>query len=285
MSNLPGGNVPLAVKQLGSAALRVRGPVALTRFLRSPVLAGEGVPHGDGRPVMLLPPAAAGDWLMPIMLSWLRRIDYQAYRSSIGLHVDCSDRTMAKVLPRVEEIAERHGRKVTLIGHSRGGLLSRSMMTARPDLVERVIALASPIHEPFAVTNLTLAAAASAARARLQRSDPALLTMGCLTEACACTYGRFFRRPLEPGMPPLITLFTRHDEVVRWQACLEDGASNVEIRGTHVGLLASRNVYTTLSHALTGELDAPGIRWQGEAPTLADLEVRPLEQPPEAVGG
>ena len=38
----------------------VRGPVALTRFLRSDVLAGRGVPHGDGSPVLVLPPAVAG---------------------------------------------------------------------------------------------------------------------------------------------------------------------------------------------------------------------------------
>ncbi len=264
-------NVPLAMRQLGAAALRVRGPVAMTRFLRSPVLAGEGIPHGDGRPVVLLPPAAAGDWLMPIMLSWLRRLDYDAYRSSISLHVDCSDRTMSRVLPRVEEIGDRHGRKVTLVGHSRGGLLAHAMAAARPDLVERVITLASPLSDPFRVTNLTLAAAAAATRRRLQRSDPALLTMGCLTEACACTYGRFFRRPLTPHSPPLISLFTRHDEVVGWQACLLEGAHNIEIRGTHVGLLASRNVYTTIAHALTGEYDEPGITWQGPAPTLAEM--------------
>jgi triacylglycerol lipase len=264
--------VPIALGQLGAAALRVRGPVAMTRFLRSDVLAGKGIPHGDGRPVMLLPPAAAGDWLMPVMLGWLRRIGYQAHRSSINLNVDCSDRTMARLVPRIEELAERYDRKVTLVGHSRGGLLSRAVMTARPDLLERVITMASPIHEPFAVTNLTLAAAAAGLRNRLQRSDPALLTMGCLTEACACTYGRFFRMPLTPTTPPLIALFTRHDEVVRWQACLEEGARNIEIRGTHTGLLASRNVYTTLAHALTGAYDEPGITWQGDPPTLADLK-------------
>ncbi|MDX6220376.1 MAG: triacylglycerol lipase [Frankiales bacterium] len=263
-------DLPLAVKQLGSAALRVRGPVAMTRFLRSDVLAGKGVPHGDGRPVLLLPPAAAGDWLMPVMLGWLRRIHYTAYSSQIALHVDCSDRTMSRILPRLEEVAEANDRKVTLVGHSRGGLLSRALMTARPDLVERVVTLASPIHEPFAVTNLTLAKAADLARSRLQR-DPARLTMGCLTQACACTYGRFFRKELAPGMPPLIALFTRRDEVVRWQACLEDGARNIEIRGTHLGLLASRNVYTTVAHALTGEYDEPGITWQGKAPSLAEL--------------
>jgi pimeloyl-ACP methyl ester carboxylesterase len=261
-------DLPLAVKQMGSAALRVRGPVALTRFLRSDVLAGKGVPHGDGRPVLVLPPAIAGDWLMPVMLSWLRRLDYTAHTSQISLHVDCSDRTMARVLPRVEEIAANG--KVTLLGHSRGGLLARALMTARPDLVERVITLASPLHEPFAVTNLTLAKAATIARSRLQK-DPARLNMGCLTQACACTYGRFFRKELTPDLPPLIALFTRHDEVVRWQACLEDGARNIEVRGTHLGVLASRNVYTTIAHALVGEYDEPGITWQGEPPTLAEL--------------
>ena len=263
-------DLPLAVKQLGSAALRVRGPVALTRFLRSDVLAGKGIPHGDGQPVLVLPPAIAGDWLMPVMLTWLRRIDYTAYTSQISLHVDCSDRTMARILPRLEEIAESNDAKVTLLGHSRGGLLSRALMTARPDLIERVITLASPIHEPFAVTNLTLAKAASVARSRLQK-DPVRLTMGCLTEACACTYGRFYRKQLTPDLPPLVALFTRHDEVVRWQACLEDGASNVEVRGSHLGVLASRNVYRTIAHALTGELDEPGIAWQGTPPTLAEL--------------
>ena len=267
----PVADLPAAVKQLGSAALRIRGPVAMTRFLRSDVLAGKGIPHGDGRPVVLLPPAVAGDWLMPVMLNWMRRIGYRAHASSITLHVDCSDRTMSRVLPRIEEIQARYDQKVTLVGHSRGGLLSRAIMTARPDLVERVVTLASPLHEPFAVTNLTLARAADVVRGRLQK-DPERLTMGCLTEACACTYGRAYRTELGPQHPPLIALFTRNDEVVRWQACLADGAHNIEVRGTHLGVLASRNVYTTIAHALAGELDAPGITWQGEPPSIADWQ-------------
>jgi triacylglycerol lipase len=248
-------DVPTAARQLGAAALRVRGPLSMSRFLRSEVLAGHGIPHGDGRPVVLLPPAAAGDWLMPVMLAWLRRINYSAYRSSIGLHIDCSDRTMARVIPRLEQIADSNDRKLTLVGHSRGGLLARAIAAHRPDLIERVITLASPLNEPFAVKNLTLAAAANLARSRMQHRRP---DVGCLTEACTCPYGQAFRAELPV---PLISLFTRHDDVVRWEACVVDGARNIEVRGTHVGLLASRNVYTSLSHALTGSCDAPGTDW------------------------
>jgi len=39
MSNQPVKDVPLAMRQIGAAALRVRGPVAMTRFLRSEVVA------------------------------------------------------------------------------------------------------------------------------------------------------------------------------------------------------------------------------------------------------
>jgi len=95
--------------------------------------------------------------------------------------------------------------------------------------------------------------------------------MGCMTEACACSYGRFFRAALPPEGPPLISLFTRHDDVVQWQSCVAAGARNIEIRGTHVGLLASRNVYTTLAHALSGEYDEPGTTWFGAAPTADEL--------------
>lgn len=266
--------VPQALGQLGAAALRVRGPVTLGRFLRSDVVHGIGVPHGDGQPVVLLPPAIAGDWLMPVMQSWLRRIGYTGYRSSIRLHVDCSDRTMGRVLPRIEQVATENDAKVTLVGHSRGGLLSRAIAAARPDLVERVICLGSPLAEPFAVTNLTLAKSADLARAGLQR-DPVKRSLGCLTEGCACTYGRFFRTGLTV---PLVSLFSRSDEVVRWDSCLVDGARNVEVRATHTGMLMARNVYTALARALAGELDLPGTDWLGAPPA-------PEEEPPVAAAG
>lgn len=250
-------DVPHALGQLGAAALRVRGPVTLHKFLRSDVVQGIGVPHGQGQPVVLLPPAIAGDWLMPVMQGWVRRIGYTGHRSSISLHVDCSDRTMGRVLPRIEKIAEESGTKVMLVGHSRGGLLGRAIAAARPDLVERLVCLGSPLAEPFAVTNLTLAKGADLARARLHH-DPVKRSLGCLTEGCACTFGRFFRTGLTV---PLVSLFSRSDEVVRWESCLVDGARNVEVRATHTGMLMARNVYTTLGHALAGELDLPGTDW------------------------
>ena len=104
------------------------------------------------------------------------------------------------------------------------------------------------------------------ARNRLQHSGPSCSNCGCLTEACALHLRRVLPRPATTRLP-LISLFTRHDDVVHWEACVVEGARNVEVRGTHVGLLASRNVYTALAHALTGEYDEPGTRGPGSRPT------------------
>lgn len=255
----PVRDVPRAVAQLGGAVLRVRPPWAHTAFLRSDVYAGRGVPHGDGEPVVLLPAAVAGDWIMPVLSGWLRRIGYRPFPSTISLHVDCSDRTLTRLLPHLDRIADAEQRPLTLVGHSRGGLLARAAVTARPGLVQRVVTLASPLSAPFAVTNMTLNAAAALARRRFQRAG----LSDCLTASCACPFGAAFDAPWPtgPDAPRLVSLFTRSDEVVGWQACLTPYGHNVEVRGTHTGLLASRNAYVALARALAGEFDDPGTTW------------------------
>lgn len=252
--------IGIAAVQLGQAALRVRSPLRLLTFLRSDVVAGLGVPHGSGQPVVILPPAAGTDTAATILSRWLRRIGYSPQPSTIGWHVDCSDRTLERLLPHLERLAESHGQPVNLFGHSRGGLLARAAALSRPDLVSRVVAVASPLTAPFAITNLALAAAADLARRRLH-STPELSARGCLTEACACPYGLAYRQSWTTDHPPLVSLFTQSDAVIRWQACLAPYAHNVEVRGTHTGLLLSRNAFVVIADALAGRYDRPGTTW------------------------
>ena len=232
----------------------------MARFLRSDVFAGIGVPHGSGEPVIVVPPAAGTDTAAPQLLRWPRRIGYATEPSLIGWHVDCSDRTLDRFLPQVARIADKHGQRVTLLGHSRGGLLARAAAASPPCLVARVVAIASPLADPFAVTKLTLADAADLARRRLH-ATPSLSDRGCPTEACSCPYGNAYRRPWTPNDPPVVSLFTRADAVIRWQACMAPYAHNVEVHGRHTGLLLSRNCYNAMALALTGRYDVPGTTW------------------------
>src|SRR4051794_38075708 len=45
---------------------------------------------------------------------------------------------------RLEEINERHGRTVSLVGQSLGGIYARALAREHPELVRQVISLGSP---------------------------------------------------------------------------------------------------------------------------------------------
>src|SRR6058998_2808324 len=105
----------------------------LTALLQDPVFRGRGVPRGDGRPVLLIPGFLSGDWSLRVLHGWLQRIGYSAYLSGINLNVRHSEHMLAGLRHRLALVqAERHAR-VSLVGHSRGGLLAKVLSQRRPD--------------------------------------------------------------------------------------------------------------------------------------------------------
>lgn len=62
------------------------------RLLADPVFYCRGVPHGDGRPVLLLPGFLGGNYTLLAMAGWRRRIGYRSGFAGFVLNVDCSER-------------------------------------------------------------------------------------------------------------------------------------------------------------------------------------------------
>src|SRR5947209_16121903 len=81
---------------------------------RDPVLRGQGVARGDGRPVLLIPGFMAGDLSLGVMGRWLRDIGYEPCRAGIRANVDCTGRALGRLEAQLERLAERHGRSVTI---------------------------------------------------------------------------------------------------------------------------------------------------------------------------
>src|SRR5919107_1112753 len=71
-----------------------RWQAELARLMVDPVWRGQGLPRGDGSPVMTIPGFLAGDGSLSVMRQWLRRLGYRAYASGIQMNVDCSDRAV-----------------------------------------------------------------------------------------------------------------------------------------------------------------------------------------------
>src|SRR5437588_5314290 len=120
--------------------------IALERaaLSRDPVLRGHGVPRGDGRPVLLIPGFMAGDLSLGVMAAWLRSLGYRPCRAGIRANVDCSARALERLEGQLERLADRHGQKVSVVGHSRGGSMARVLAVRRPDLVRAIVCLGSP---------------------------------------------------------------------------------------------------------------------------------------------
>jgi triacylglycerol lipase len=232
----------------GNHPAELRWQLELYRLLVDPVFKGRGVPRGDGRPVLLMPGFGAGDYTLVVMAGWLRRIGYAPHTAGFVTNTDCSNRALERVERRVAALREGYGRRVALIGHSRGGHFARAMARRRPDHVSHAIAIAANLRHQLGISLPTQGAVAMTRtlRRRLGRTK----LPGCLTEACTCGFTLDLMDPFPQERVRLTSIYSKGDGVVRWQGCLVPYADCVEVTGSHVGLIFNRKAYRAVGHAL-----------------------------------
>jgi pimeloyl-ACP methyl ester carboxylesterase len=235
----------------GNHVGEMRCQLELARLLVDPVYRGEGVPRGDGAPVVLIPGFLAGDASLRVMRSWLRRMGYRAHACGIFANVDCSDRAVDALERRVDELSERYGRRVALVGHSRGGHFAKALSSRRPDLVSSAVSIGAGLDTPFDISVPT-AAAVYAVRSVHARTSDRIQRRGCFTATCNCRFTRDYAGAF-PEDVPLTSIYSKGDGVVRWRACLVPYARCVEVSGSHVGLAFNRKVYRELGTTLARE--------------------------------
>lgn len=115
------------------------------RLLASPIFWARQVPQGDGHSVLVIPGYGAGDLHYIALRSWLRRLGYTPLPSGLKANPGWTERVIEDLGRRVENGLRSSGRKVTLVGHSLGGLQAHSLARLRPHLVGRVMALGAPL--------------------------------------------------------------------------------------------------------------------------------------------
>ncbi len=200
---------------------------------------GRGVPHGDGRAVLLIPGFLSGDWSLRILHAWLERIGYSSHLSGIYINARHSEHMLAGLRHRLAEIEEQDGTPVTLIGHSRGGLLAKVLSQRRPKGVEQVITLGAPLSDFTDVSRLTRAA------------------VGVVTTANEIGFGRRlgaegrFAHDLRLApVVPTTSIYTRSDEVVNFRSCIRPDIPAIAVWGSHNGLVVNPEVYRLLGRLL-----------------------------------
>ena len=215
---------------------------------RHPVFRGEGVAPGDGAPVMLVPGFLAGDVSLGVMAGWLTRIGYRPCRAGIRVNVDCTSRALERLDRELERFAERHGRRVTIVGQSRGGSMARILAVRRPDVVAGVVCLGSPILDPLAVHPFVRAQVEAVAMLG-SLGIRGLFSRACRFGAC-CRQARADATAPWPEHVQFTSVYSRSDGIVDWRACLDPHARHVEVRSSHVGMAAHPAVYRVVAETL-----------------------------------
>ncbi len=221
-------------------------------------------------PVVLVPGFMAGDSSLTLMSRHLRRLGYRTYRSTMHANVGCTQDASTALERRIEAIAIRRERKVTIVGHSLGGLLARGIAARRPDLVEGIIAMGSPILAPGAIHSvlaLDLAFVIALRRAGLGR----MMGEDCTSGDCARLSWEQSREPLDPSVA-FTSIFSRRDGVVDWRGCLDPAAKTVEVRTSHLGMAVDPVVFDVVSATLAASRERRRARTAASA-TLSAVRV------------
>jgi len=209
------------------------------KLIRDPVFRGLEVPSGRRQPVMLVPGFLAGDWTLRTLFDWLRRVDYRPRVAGVAFNVMYSEVMLRPLIDTLLELHRKTGARVSLVGHSRGGVLAKVLAHRKPDLIERLITLGSPLSDPFDVHPITMAGVRAAELFNVVRyRHRSTVEM------------RFLRDLAAPPRVPTTSIYSRSDGVINWKACIRPDIDAIEVRGSHVGLALNPEVYRILAHLL-----------------------------------
>ncbi|HEY0645704.1 MAG TPA: alpha/beta hydrolase, partial [Nocardioides sp.] len=190
-------------------------------------------PRGDGHPVLVLPGLVASDTSTRPLRAFLRGRGYAVSGWRQGRNLGLRHGVQDAMVDLLQEMNDTHGRKVSLVGWSLGGVLARGVARRHPDAVRRVITYGTPLSGGAAHTTF----------ARTSTSGD-----GTDTERVARRV-----RPLAPIDVPVTVLFSRRDGIVSWRACLDHtspAVEHVEVSSTHIGMGVDPDVWAVVADRL-----------------------------------
>ncbi|WP_022682440.1 esterase/lipase family protein [Sphingobium bisphenolivorans] len=100
--------------------------------------------RGDGRQLLLIPGFLAPEQRMEPLRAVLNAAGFEAYGWGMGRNLGPRIDSMEQIDRRVDEIRQRSGAPVTLVGWSLGGLFAREYAKFAPEKVGGVISMGSP---------------------------------------------------------------------------------------------------------------------------------------------
>lgn len=236
--------------QLGHRALQLLVPIEAAAFVALHPLVGTG--RGDQHPVLVLPGFGGGD-ASTLPLRWaIRAQGYWVHAWRLGPNLGPTRKAVDGMRARLDRLYDEHGRTISVIGWSLGGLLARALARESPELVRHVITLGSPYRRLQGERSAHPALAAIYARLSAQHVAEFEIMRIAEHERPALTV-------------PATSIYSRLDTLAPWQLSIDTTgptapnprAENIEVCTSHVGLGSNLTVLA----AVLDRLGQPEDEW------------------------
>ena len=234
-----------------STLLELTAVAEMIGFWASRAVLQKLLPKGDGHAVMVIPAFMTTDSSTVALREFLLRLGYDAQPWSLGRNPGICSKISARVQDRISCLADRSGRRVSLIGWSAGGLYARVVAHERHESVRQVVTLGTPFGIDFANNNDGLVG-------RFQR----FISDDTLTPDAVIKSGYIHRSPPVPST----SIISRRDGFANWKYSLDVGGAhteNISVPTSHLAM--TRNPFVV---ALIAErLSQPEGAWKPFTPT------------------
>jgi pimeloyl-ACP methyl ester carboxylesterase len=222
--------------------MEARAPWEYAALLASTPLLSRALsrlPSGDGHPVVVFPGLGAADFSTVPLRKFLRERGYSAYPWEQGFNFGPKHGVLKACREAVQRAADKHGRKVSLLGWSLGGIYAREMAKELPELARCVITLGTPFTGHPRATRAwrfyELVSGQSVHDAELTRQ---------IRVAPSC---------------PTTSIYSKTDGIVAWQCSINEKAphtENIHVNASHVGMGLNPLVMYAIADRLTQNTEA-----------------------------
>jgi pimeloyl-ACP methyl ester carboxylesterase len=199
------------------------------------------LPLGDGHPVLVFPGLGAHDLTTAPLRALLDSLGYATQPWGQGFNFGPRAGVLERCEADLAELHRRHGRKVSLIGWSLGGIYARELAKLRPELTRCVVTLGTPFTGHPRATNAWRFFEMVSGHAS---NDPELMAQ------------------IRQAPPvPTTSIYSKSDGVVAWRCSVNEPsplAENIEVQASHIGL----GVNPVALYALADRLAQPDGQWQ-----------------------
>jgi hypothetical protein len=200
-------------------------------------------PRGDGHPVLVFPGLVASDTSTRPLRSFLKNRGYAVSGWRQGRNLGLRAGVQNAMVDLVQELSDTHGRKISLVGWSLGGVYARQLAKMMPDRVRSVITLGSPFASNPKATNAWRVYEMASGRRGDEEDRP-------------------FGGSLADTPPvPTTAIFSRTDGICAWQGCMEKPSSqseNIEVESSHCGM----GHHPAVVYAVADRLAQPEGKWK-----------------------